>query len=95
MQAWNCLEDAIALSMLLASCQSMNSLQNLVIRFQHAGAQHQTVRAQAPRKDPFQDISRIYSHVWFDLQELLRNSLSLRYCHTRRHSRVMLAQLLF
>ncbi len=78
-QAWKCMEDAIAISMLLATCRSMHSLQSLVIRFQHVGTLHQTVREHAPRKDPFQDISRIYSHVWFDLQELLSSSLYLRY----------------
>jgi len=77
-QAWKCMEDAIAISMLLATCQSLHGLETLVIKFQHVGTLHQTVRHHTPRKDPFQDISRIYGHVWFDLQDLLRNSLSLR-----------------
>ena len=77
-QAWKCMEDAIAISMLLATCQSMHGLETLIIKFQHVGTLHQTVRLHTPRKDPFQDISRIYAQVWVHLQELLRNSLSLR-----------------
>ncbi|DBA78190.1 TPA: hypothetical protein ACH3X2_008152 [Trebouxia sp. C0005] len=78
-QAWKCMEDAIAISMLLATCRSLHGLETLIIKFQHVGTLHQTVRHHTPRKDPFQDISRMYSQVWVHLQELLRNSLSLRY----------------
>ncbi|KAL0043090.1 hypothetical protein WJX79_009069 [Trebouxia sp. C0005] len=76
-QAWKCMEDAIAISMLLATCRSLHGLETLIIKFQHVGTLHQTVRHHTPRKDPFQDISRMYSQVWVHLQELLRNSLSL------------------
>ena len=72
------MEDAIAISMLLATCQSLHGLETLIIKFQHVGTLHQTVRLHAPGKDPFQDISRIYAQVWVHLQDLLRNSLSLR-----------------
>ena len=72
------MEDSIAISMLLKACESLQTLESLVIRFTHAAAGHQIVRA-AVRKDPFQDISRIYGPVWFDLQGLLRSSLSLRW----------------
>lgn len=72
------MEDSVAISMLLQACQSLQTLESLVIRFTHAGTCHQIVREQVPRKDPFQDISRIYGPVWFDLQGLLRKSLSLR-----------------
>lgn len=72
------MEDSIAISMLLKACHSLHSLESLVIHFTPVGACHQTVRNQAPRKDPFQDISRMYGPVWFDLQGLLKKSLSLR-----------------
>ena len=78
MQPWKCMEDSIAISMLLAACQSMHSLQSLVIQFTHVGTWQRTVRGNAPSNDPFQDISRIYSPMWCDLQELLHRSLSLR-----------------
>ncbi|KAL3153544.1 hypothetical protein ABBQ38_011872 [Trebouxia sp. C0009 RCD-2024] len=77
-QAWKCMEDSVAISMLLQACQSLHTLESLVIRFTHVGTCHQTVRERVPRKDPFQDISRIYGPVWFDLQGLLRKGLSLR-----------------
>lgn len=79
MQAWKCMEDSIALSMLLKACQSLHTLESLVIHFTPVGTCHETVRNQAPRKDPFQDISRMYGPVWFHLQGLLRKSLSLRW----------------
>lgn len=81
MQAWKCMEDSIAISMLLKACHSLHSLESLVIHFTPVGACHQTVRNQAPRKDPFQDISRMYGPVWFDLQGLLKKSLSLRWAY--------------
>ena len=78
MQAWKCMESSVAISMLVKACQSLHTLESLIVRFTHVGTCHQTVRNQVPRKDPFQDISRIYAPVWFDLQGLLKSSLSLR-----------------
>ena len=72
------MEDAIAISMLLAACKSLHGLESVAIKFQHVETLHQTVRDRTPRKDPFQDISRMYGHVWYDLQDLLRSSFSLR-----------------
>ena len=72
------MEDSIAISMLLTACQSLHSLDSLVIGFTHVGTSHQTVQDRAPRKDPFRDISRIYGPVWFDLESLLLSSLNLR-----------------
>ena len=78
------MEVAIAISMLLATCKSLHGLESVAVKFQHVGTLHQTVRDRIPRKDPFHDISRMYGHVWFDLQDLLRSSLALRWasqCH--------------
>lgn len=75
------MEDSIAISMLLKACQSLHTLESLVIHFTPVGTCHETVRNQAPRKDPFQDISRMYGPVWFDLQGLLKQSLSLRWVY--------------